>query len=223
MLHDIFSKKIEKKTKNNNKEKPKIIADIFEKDSLILAELKSNQDIDLKITSLKIGDYQIGNTIIERKTTNDFISSMLNKRLMDQLTQMQQYDEKILIIEGKLEDLYNKINPNAIRGFILSILTNYKINIIFTKDFLDTTNYLVTLAKQQLKPQTQISMHSRIPKTTEEQKQYILEAFPNIGPKKAKSLLKKFQKLNNIFNAKEEELKDILKNQSKDFKDLLNS
>jgi Fanconi anemia group M protein len=189
MLHNIFSKKVRKI--NPNKVRPKIIADIHEKDSLILAELKANQDIELRVQSLEIGDYQIGNTIIERKTTSDFISSMINKRLTMQLNQMQQYEQRFLIIEGKQEDLYSKINPNAIRGFILSIITNYKINIIFTKDYKDTANYLITLGKQQLKPKTEISLHSRIPKTIKEQKQYILEAFPSIGPKKSRSFIKK--------------------------------
>jgi len=221
MLHNIFETR-KRKSNNNQKEKPKIIADIHEKDSMILAELKHNQDIELNIQSLKIGDYLIGNIIIERKTTNDFISSMLNKRLIEQLIQMQQYNQKILIIEGKIEDLYNKINPNAVRGFILSIISNYETNIIFTKDYRDTSRYLIILAKQQLKPKNQISFHSRIPKTIKEQKQYILEAFPNIGPKKAELLLKKFNTLNNVFNAKEEELKEVLKNQSKDFKEILN-
>lgn len=220
MLHNIF----EKLTKRKSKEKPKlvIIADIHEKDSMILAELKSNKDIILEIKPLKIGDYLIGNTIIERKTTNDFISSMLNKRLIQQLAQMQSYKQRLLIIEGNINDLYEKINPNAIRGFILSIINSYYTNIIFTIDYKDTTNYLIILAKQQLKPKQEISLHSRIPKTLKEQKQYILEAFPNIGPITSKKLLKEFKTLKNTFNASEEELKKVLKNKSEKFKSILN-
>jgi len=225
MLHNIFEKTTKKK-KKSNKLKPKIIADIHEKDSMILSELKENKDIDLVIDSLKIGDYLIGNTIIERKTIPDFISSMLNKRLIEQLNQMQKYKSKLLIIEGEIENLYpdkkeSKLNPNAIRGFILSIITNYNTNIIFTQNYQDTSNYLITLAKQQLKPKTEISMHARIPKTLREQKKYVLESFPNIGPKKAKKLLEKFKTLNKVFNASQEELNEILKNRAKDFKDIL--
>ena len=224
MFLNPFAEKENKK--KSNKEKPKIIADIHEKDSMILAELKSNQYIDLEITSLKIGDYLIGKTVIERKTTSDFVSSMLNKRLIEQLTQMKQYEKAILIIEGEIGSIFRKdtnINPNSIRGFILSISTNYEIPIIMTRDYKDTSEYLIIYAKQQLKTKTQISMHSRIPKTIKEQKQYILEAFPNIGPKKAELLLKKFKTLNNIFNAKEEELNEVLKNNTGNFKNLLNS
>jgi len=83
MFHDIFSKK----EVNPIKVKPKIIADIHEKDSFILVELKSSPEIELEIQSLKIGDYLIGSTIIERKTVSDFISSMIKKRLI--IIQMQ--------------------------------------------------------------------------------------------------------------------------------------
>jgi len=222
MFHDIFSKK----EVNSTKIKPKIIADIHEKDSFILVELKSSQEIELEIQSLKIGDYLIEDIIIERKTISDFISSMIKKRLIIQLEQMQQYKQRFLIIEGETSFLFDNnrgIHPNAIRGFILSIISKYNTNIIFTKNNLDTSKYLLTLAKQQLKPQTIASLHSRIPKTLKEQKQYILESFPNIGPKKAEALLKKFSSLSEIFNASEEDLKEILKNNSKDFKNLLDS
>ncbi len=66
-----------------------------------------------------------------------------------------------------------------------------------------------------------MSLHSRIPKTKREQKKYILEAFPNIGPKTAKRLLEKFKTLSAVFGAAEEELAEILKGRTKDFGSLL--
>lgn len=218
-LLDIFSSS---KKKTKPKIKPKIIADVHEKNSLILSELHHNKDIDLEIKPLKIADYLIGNTAIERKTISDFISSMLSKRLIQQLPQMKKYKQQLLIIEGYEEnDIYERLNPNAIRGFILAISLNYQIPIIFTKDHEDTARYLITLAKQQLKPQQEISLHSRIPKTIKAQKQYILEAFPNIGPQTAKKLLKKFGSIKSTINADTEELREILRTKSEDFKKLL--
>ena len=66
-----FSK--QKKKSRNLKIIPTIIADIHEKNSLVISELKSSKQINLDIKHLKIGDYLIGKTIIERKTTSDFI------------------------------------------------------------------------------------------------------------------------------------------------------
>jgi DNA excision repair protein ERCC-4 len=221
-FHNIFKTK-NRKTKPQ--QLPTIIIDIHEKNSLVLSQLKSSKEINLEIKSLKIGDYLINNTIFERKTISDLISSMINKRLIQQLNQMQKYSQRILIIEGDLQKVYKeKTNiSKALRGFILSIITNHQTPIIQTKDYKDTSNYLITLAKQQAKNPTPLTFHSRIPKTIPEQKQYILESFPNIGPKKAELLLKKFKTLEKTFNATEEELEKILKSNSKNFKEILNN
>jgi len=64
---------------------------------------------------------------------------------------------------------------------------------------------------------------SRILKTPQERIQFILEGFPNIGPTKAKALLKKFKSLKNIINAEEQDLQPILGKKTKDFKDLTQS
>ena len=77
MFHNIF-----KKTKNKKEEeKPIIIIDIHEKDSLILAELKNSREVEVQLRSLQIADYLVGDTAIERKTIPDLISSMMQKRL----------------------------------------------------------------------------------------------------------------------------------------------
>lgn len=216
MFHNIFSKK---QAKQKEKIKPKIIADIHEKNSLVLSELIADKELDTEIKHLEIADYLIGNIAIERKTISDFISSMINRRLIEQLNQMKQYENRLLIIEGSLND--SDFNQNAVRGFILSILFNHSIPIIFTEDDLETAKYLAILAKQQLKPKSEISLHSRIPKTLSEQKQYILEAFPDIGPKTAKKLLDKFKTIERTINATEEELNEILKGKTQNFKKIL--
>ena len=219
MIHNIFRSK-------NRKAKPKkmpiIVADIHEKNSLVISELHKSTQIRLEIKSLKIADYIINDIAIERKTVQDLISSMISKRLIQQLTQMQSYKRSLLIIEGDLDEVINEENniSKALRGLLVSISTNYQTSIIRTQDYEDTAKYLITLAKQQIKPKTEISLHSRIPKTKKEQKSYILESFPNIGPSKAKQLLKKFKTIQQTINATEEELKEILKSKTKDFKDL---
>jgi len=215
-----FAKSKTKRKSKKPKLIPKILADVHEKNSLVLAELESSKQIKLEIKHLKIGDYLIGKTIIERKTTNDFVSSMINKRMIQQLRQMKKYKQQILIIEGDFEGLYRLKNSNSIRGFIISILTNYNIPIIFTQDSEDTSKYLITLAKQQLNPKIESTLHSRIPKKIQEQKQYILEAFPGIGPATSKKLLKEFKTLTATLNATTEDLEKILRKKAVDFKKL---
>lgn len=221
MFHNIFKKS---KSKSKPKQQPRLIADHREKNSLVIPTLHE-LNIDIEIKELKVGDFQIGNIIIERKTFNDFLGSMINKRLLDQLKHLKQAKQALLIIEGyNLDSLARgerNINPNAVRGFVLSISLDYQIPIIITEDAEETALYLAVLAKRQLKKPVEMSLHSRIPKTKKEQKKYILESFPNIGPKTAERLLKKFKTLNKTMNATVEDLSEILKSRAKDFKKLL--
>ena len=120
-------------------------------------------------------------------------------------------EKHFLILEGFYYN-YNKFNihENAIRGMILSIINDFQIPIIYTESELDTSKFLITLAKRFEKPKSNNSIrHSKNTKTLEEEKQFILEGFPGIGPVAAKTLLIEFGSLKNIFRALPEELHKI--------------
>ncbi len=217
-LFNIFSKKdlIEK-----TKEKIKILADYREKNSLVPSELTS-LGIDVFFQELKVGDYLVRNVAIERKTISDFISSMLNRRLIKQLEELQQYENKLLIIEGIDEhELYNDENgtglhSNSIRGFLLSILLKHKIPVLFTKDYKDTAKFISLIARKKEHP---ISLNvSKKSLNKKERLQFILEGFPGIGPKTARKLLQKYKTLKSIANAPLEELKEFLGKKADIFK-----
>jgi len=187
-----------------------IIIDTREKQSLVSANL-AEKKANTKFEKLDIGDYLVGNTIIERKTFSDFIGSMINKRLQEQLINIKKYPQHILIIEG-FDYRYEKFNihENAIRGMLLSVATDFKIPTIFTKDEKDTSNFLILTAKRCEKAKSINAMrYSKTPKTLEEQKRFILEGFPGIGPTTAKQLLEKFPTLQSIFNLTGEQLEEI--------------
>ena len=212
-FYNIFTKMPDKKAKV---EAGKVIIDIHEKNSLVLANL-IELGVETEIKSLEIGDYIIGNVIIERKTMNDFISSMLSKRLLEQLNNMTQYENRLLILEGKNRN-ETSINPKAMGGMILSISLNFKIPVIKTENEKETAEYLFLLAKQQAKQKTELNMHSRIPKTKQEQKKYILESFQGIGPATAEKLFKKFGTIRNIVNSSVEELEKEIGKKAEVFK-----
>ncbi|MEK6917516.1 MAG: ERCC4 domain-containing protein [Nanoarchaeota archaeon] len=205
---DIFSKRPEKIIK----EQLKIIADYREKNSLVISELIS-LGIDVEVKELKVADYIVNNVAIERKTVSDFISSMINKRLLKQLEELGQYPNRLLIIEGMDEkELYNDdaegINGNAIRGFLLSIVLKHKVPIIFSKNSEDTAKFIFLLAK---KKESEMSLNVKKKSLNKkEQMQFILEGFPGIGPKTAKKLLEKYKTLHEIFNSPLEELQEII-------------
>lgn len=212
---DIFGKR--KTKKERIIEKPKVEVDYREKNSLVGTSLIA-LGMDVEFKELKVADYLVKGVAIERKTILDFISSVKNKRLQNQLEELQQYPNKLLIIEGiEEEELYSDdffekekmgMHPNAIRGLLLSILLKHKIPIIFTKDAKDTAKFIAVLAK---KPEKEMETSLNISKKTLNKKQrlqFILESFPNIGPKTAKKLLKEYKTLAQIFNAPLDELKE---------------
>lgn len=206
------SKKIKISIKKET-QKSKIIIDYREKNSMIPTNLKK-MDLNIEFRELKVADYIINNIAIERKTIDDFLSSMKNKRLVNQLEGLQQYQDRLLIIEGlEHQELYDDnqkggIHPNAIRGFILSISLKYKTPIIFTKHQKDTAKFIYILSRKKEKENSLNVQKKSLNK--KEQIQFILEGFPGIGPSTAKKLISKLKTMKNIFNATQEELKKII-------------
>jgi ERCC4-type nuclease len=201
---DIFSK-TEGRKKEIVQEKQKVIVDYREKNSFVASEL-IYLGLEVEFRELKVGDYLVNNIAIERKTVSDFKTSMISKRLASQLNDLQQYENKLLLIEGIEEhELYSEedektgIHPNAIRGFLLSIALKHKIPLIFTKDEEDTARFINVLAR---KKETESSLNvTKKSLNKKEQMQFILEGFPGIGPKTAKKLLQEFRSIKGILNA----------------------
>jgi len=221
MINNIFSK--EKIKQEIIKYDIKI--DYREKQSLVPATLVKNFNIEYK--ELKVADYIVRDVAIERKSVPDLIHSLFNKRLFRQLKEIKQYENYLLIIEGDLRSQTNKLfstevnknskfyrgqkkslHPNALKGFILSILLKYKVPIIFTRDYSETAEYILLIAKKQ---STNTSINAKkILRSKNEELIFVIESLSGIGPKKARLLLEKFGTLKYIFTATESELIEVL-------------
>lgn len=219
-IFSIFSRR-----KTPPKEKPRIIIDYREKNSLVPSEL-IGLGLEIEFKDLKVADYLVNGVAIERKTVSDFVSSMINRRLIKQLEELTQYKDKLLIVEGLDEqELYTDsldwtgMHPNAIRGFLLSILLKYRVPIIFTKNYEDTAKFLSVLSKKKSK-----ELPLKVKKKNlngKERLQFIIESFPGIGPKTSKKLLKKFKTIKNIINASEEDLKKVIGKKAENMKKII--
>jgi len=202
-----FSKQKTKPIKENPK--IKIIVDNREKNSLVPSILIA-KNFEIEFKQLLVADYLVHGTAIERKTISDLKSSIINKRIFQQMLEIKQYKKYFLIIEGNSGELYNNeiIHENAIRGFLLAISLDYQVPIILAKDEEDTANYLSLLAKKS--PKEASLRASKIFLTEKERLQFILEGFPNIGPVTARKLLDNFNSLKNIANASQEDLEKLI-------------
>ncbi len=214
----------------------KIIIDHRERSSGIIPEL-GKRGFDIEVQQLIVADFIvqtrdsngiIHNVGIEKKTQTDFLSSIIDKRIIGQLVALKEnFSVPLLIIEGE-DNIYQLRNfhPNAIRGMLAAIAIDFQIPILHTKNFRDTASLLAVIAKRLEKPSRTISLLAkRKPLTKKQQQEYFIEALPGVGPTLAKSLLQQFKSINNIMNKSEEELQEVEKigkKKAKEIKDLLN-
>ncbi len=85
-------------------EKPIIIYDTREKKSFVVRHLKNFEEIVPVERTLEIADYLVqtekGTIAVERKRASDFLSSIVDGRLTNQLENLQEYEDRRLILEG---------------------------------------------------------------------------------------------------------------------------
>lgn len=191
----------------------KVFADFREKASGIIKELV-DMGVSISLRSMEVGDYQLSTRVgIEYKKVPDFVDSIVDGRLLDQIKDLKQnFERPIIIVEGD-EDIYSqrKVHPNAIRGMFATITVSYGIPVLQTKTSKETAALMAVIAKREQDPEFgEFNPHgSRKPMSIKEQQEYIVSSLPGIGPTLAKPLLKKFGTIREFMNANVSELKDV--------------
>lgn len=191
----------------------KIIADAREKGSRRIKDL-NDKGIEVTMETLEVADYILSDRVaVEIKTKEDFLRSIIDKRLINQVKKLREnFERPVLIIEGE-EDLYSlrNIHPNAIHGMLSAIAVDFQVPILYTNNQKDTTELLITIAKREQENRDKdfgIRIE-RKPLTTKEQQEFIIESLPGIGPSLAKSLLTQFKTIKKIVNSDKEDLTKI--------------
>ena len=218
----------------------KVILDHREKSILPLIEdLYDNIELSL----LPFGDIILVTdkkraVVIERKSSQDFISSIRSNRLWEQLLKMMKAKEifdykikrKILLVHGRISDYLENISilnqdrgENALSRFwaslsgaMLEIIYVYGIPIIFVEDDEAIRHFLRILAKRE-----ENGLNDKTPKARwfskkrfsslpeKDEKLFLLSSLPYIGDVLANNLLEHFGSIANIANASIEELKEV--------------
>ncbi len=188
-----------------------VLADHREKDNKIVKEL-IELGVSVRTTQLESADYVVSGSVgVELKKIPDFVASIIDGRLIQQARNIKQHFRKaVLIIEGE-EDIYavRNIHPNAIRGMMSTLVLDFGIPILFTKNPHDTASLLAVMAKREQERDRDVSLHAGKPKTRKEQLAFIVSSFPNIGLPTARSLLGQFGSIKNMVNATSEELERV--------------
>ena len=209
----------------------RIVVDEREKKSGIPGLLKGI-GINLEIKTLPIGDYIVApETVVERKTISDLVSSVFDGRLFDQCNRLKEhYQFPILLIEGNIDEI-EELTENSLvfYGAISSIALDFKIPVIHTPNASHTAKLLMSMCSR--KDASKGPFIKKIRKSNDIQKQQLsmLCSLPGVGEKTAIRMLEKFgtplmvlsssitelSKVGGLGEARAKNIKKVLQEQSK--------
>ena len=200
--------------KETKEEKVYVYVDQRERNSGIAKKL-SEMGAVVNVKQLEVADYLLSERLaVERKSIPDFLQSLIDGRLMGQMSEMvRNFGTPILIIEGDACTLYTERNmhPNAIRGAISSIAVDFGIPIIYTTGPDDTAAFIYILAKREQEGKTkEIALRGeKKAMSLSEWQRFVVESLPNVSAVLAKRLLKHFGSVKKVFDAEEEDLQEV--------------
>jgi Fanconi anemia group M protein len=199
----------QKVEKEDEEDKIEVVAD--DRENSIAKEL-SRDEIELEKKRLDVADFIVSDrTAVERKRTDDFVDSIIDNRLFEQLQELQQFDNPILVIEGENLYTHRDIDPKAIRGAISSLAIDYQMPLIWTDDKKDTVETLKALARrEQEEKDREVQVRgSKSGMTPDEILEFIVSGIPDVNTKIAERMLNEFKTVENVFTASEKELQNV--------------
>ena len=177
-----------------------------------VAKNLSRMDAVVRKKRLDVADFLVSDrTAVERKEAEDFVDSVLDSRLFEQVQSLQQFERPVIIVEG--DNLYGHrdIHPNAIRGALATLAIDYSIPIIWSDDEKDTSKILEALAKrEQDEKDREVAIRGeKSPKSDKQLQEFIVAGLPGVNTKIATRILEEFGSIEKVVNASAEELKSV--------------
>jgi ERCC4-type nuclease len=190
---------------------------------------------DVKVSQLPFGDLMFDFNkqvmVIERKTVQDFVTSVRDNRLWEQLLRLMNHKtfegvkikRRILLICGAISDYLNGIkdistqNPEtllrSIMGAQLEVLFVYDTPIIFAETNTAIEAFLNTVAKREAQGKNDKNPKSRWYRSRslsklpiKDLKVFTLSSVPSIGEKLARVIIDHFENIANVTNATVDDL-----------------
>ena len=174
----------------------------------LMNALEQRKDaITYETKQLDIADIVITQDVaIERKEGSDFISSIMDNRLFEQLLRLKDtYPYPILILEGLNDKVIERtgMKTSSIYGALSMVSYKLGISVIPTRNVEDTAIVIERIAyREQVKDNMPV-LSRNAPKSMSkaERRIYIIEGLVDIGPKKAKLLIDTYQTPSRVLRA----------------------
>lgn len=189
----------------------RIIVDEREKKSGIPKLLKSI-GLNLEMKSLPVGDYIVApETVVERKSIHDLMSSVFDGRLFDQCSRLKEHFQyPIVLMEGNVDEIEELIdNPLIFYGAVSRVALDFKIPIIPTPNAEHTAKLLISLCTKR--ESSTGPFLKKIRKSTDLQRQQlsVLCSLPGVGEKLAIRMLEKFGTPINVLSSTTNDLAKV--------------
>ena len=189
----------------------RIIIDERERKSGIPKLLKAI-GVNVELKTLPIGDYIVSHeTVVERKSINDFMSSIFDGRLFDQCNRLKEnFKFPIILLEGNVDEIESITeNPLIFYGALSTVAVDFQIPIIPTPNASHTAKLLISLSSR--KDSIKGPLLKKIKKSNNTQKQQlsVLCSLPGVGEKIAIRMLEKFGSPLKVLSASTKDLAKI--------------
>ena len=189
----------------------RIIVDERERKSGIPDLLKS-VGLNLEMKTLPIGDYIVApETVIERKSIRDLLSSVFDGRLFDQCSRLKEHFQyPLILMEGNVDEIDEIAeNPLIFYGAISTVAIDFKIPIIPTPSATHTAKLLVSMCSRKESPKGPYLKKIKKSNDLEKQQLSSLCSLPGVGEKFAVRMLEKFGTPIKVFTATTAELAKV--------------
>lgn len=187
----------------------KIHADMRE--SATIAELKQYPDVHVEVGSLPTGDFRIGQeVIVERKTAIDFVQSIRDKRLFEQVAKMKiSFERPIIFIEGDVYATRSEISEDGIDGALSWLTVVEKVSVIHLTSRNQLSRMLVRMAKQAQGDFNEPVLRTKKPTPHALMARYLIEGLPGVGAGSAAKILTHFGSVRAAINASVDDYRKI--------------
>ena len=160
---------------------------------------------------LEIGDYIVGDCCIEAKSAADFLQSVRNKRIFNQLDNMDRtYNKNIILIYGTLDDAieylqrtnYNSTSwRNKLKKMFVGALTSIALHTDVKPIWVDnhrTAAHIILATTEHI--DKNLIIHKELPKKikTDDVRVDVLSEIKGVSVEKAKALLNTFGSITEV-------------------------
>lgn len=189
----------------------RIVADERERKSGI-PRLLDAIGVNVEVKTIPVGDYIVApETVAERKSIHDFVSSVFDGRLFDQCSRLKtHFQHPVILLEGDVDELDHIVeNPMIFYGALASAALDFGIPIIPTPNAIHTAKLLVSLSSRKGGPKGPFI--KKIKKSDDVQAQQLtsLSSLPGVGEKLASRMLEKFGTPLHVLTASTAELAKV--------------